>query len=256
MDGLWSGTTDTRLAAAFQVLGMPLKLEVIVDERNRWRDVRYHIGMSSTLYPGLSTTTIRHDLKTGQLERTQPAHPFLDSMRANRNWDRLLDAMKKGRKIGLVKHRAVDRWTYEEGEGFEGVRSYVTRTGQKGIVESGDLKMVAALGVIGFPVLEVRGSEGQRKFTLPQIGPMMDGVAQDAALLIQGFRDRTLKEREPEHPLLWAMFTLHARMRLRRFADERPPDVMVMKPGSKRAAFVRADAPNAEWDRMRRHFQV
>ena len=82
------------------------------------------------------------------------------------------------------------------------------------------------------------------------------GHKEDAQALVQGFRDFTLRERDPEHPLLWGMFCLQWAAKFRHYAETRPPDVMIWKPNSKKAAFVRADAPDKEWDKMRRHFHA
>ena len=258
MEGVWSGTTDTKLAACFATLGMPVRLEVVVDERRAWKDVRFHIGMTSTHYPQFSTAVLRADLMSGALEKRDPCHPLLDCIRGLRNWERLLDACKQSRPVRLVKHAVADRWTYEEGDrGFCGVGAWMRESGSGELVKSGDLKMVAALGVLGFEVVQVEGSEGQRRFYLPRWGPKSaDGEPADSQALVAGFRDRSLRERDRDHPLLWAMFAMQWREKLRRMTEERSPDVMFLKPGSRRAAFIRSDAPDAEWERMKRHFQL
>lgn len=254
MEELNTNTRDTKLAAAFRTLGFPIKVERIVDSAQKWIDVRFHIGKTSLAHPELGgSTELRHGLLNGYLEKNAPAHPLLTCLRANRCRDRVLDFLNGGELIQLVRHPYCDQWTYEKGDtGLMGLAAWMKQTGCGQVVATGDLKMVCALGVVGFPLLAVEGSAGSRKFYLPKYRKGAPEL-ENAEELMQDFRGYELVRRQPEHPLLWAMFCLQWREKYRREADG-TPHVMIQKPGSKKLAFVRADASNAEWDRAQRHF--
>lgn len=251
-------TADTKQAAAFRTLDFPVKAERIVDEQNSRTDIRYHIGALSKKHPEVGDApTLRDQLKSGLLEERDPAHPLLICMRANRNRDRLLDMMNgRVNDLQLLKHPGCELWTYERGGGAMcGMSTWAKSTGCAPVVKTPDFKMVAALGVLGFGVIDIEGSAGSRQFYVPKWRPGVVAATDEAAdVLVQRFRSYDLLNNEPGHPLLWAMFCLQWRAKYRRDAERQAPHVMLEKPGTKKKAFIKADAPDAEWDRARKHF--
>ena len=243
----WITTTDTRLAAAFGTLGVPIKLRSTLIERTGKRVTRFYLGRTSA--DGLVTTGIlRRDYLAGKIEKSDPAHPFLTIMRTYQNRDALLDLQNQGRFCRLVPvpdapgiHQYIPSC-----EGLPGV------TGHPMLIETGDLKLVAALGTCGFPLLSLTGTRGNHLYHLPAKIP---GSDLDAVQLMNDWR-RDKASIPWEHPFAQAARGLHNRERLLDAVRRDMEIILIQKPRSTRAATIRPDASPRGWDQIKSHFDA
>lgn len=247
---IWTATRDTRLAAGLGSLGVPVRLDSMVDERTGRSQTTFYLGNKSAdgfFVP--NTKTLKDRYIDGSLEAAEPAHALLDSMRGMYNWSMILDAVNKGRRIRLARVPGTSRTVYVDGDsGFAGV------AGESQLLRTGDVKMVAALGVVGVPILAVEGERGSRKFTLPCLGMAVDGSpGRDAGLLMRGYREDTLTDFED--PFLYAMKGQCAKERILDALKKEERMVLIRKPRSSMAAYVNEGASNEKLDKMRNFFR-
>lgn len=238
----WTTTTDTRIAAAFGTLGMVIRPKKVLHEKTGTRLVRYHIGLQSVdkVY---QTKPIEDQARAGTLP---PDHPFLVILRAIENRRHLLDLANRGAFCRLVP---VDRgftWHYQpSADGLPGLPP-------AGVVfRTGDLKLVAALGIVGLPLLHVEGPEHHRTWylsgaPLPRPGglPPVDPVALKRAWI----DDRN--SIPWEDPFAQAMRGLHNRERLLDVVN-RGADVLLLTKG-RRKVTLRSDASDLGWEKAER----
>lgn len=239
----WTTTTDTRIAAAFGTLGMVIRPKKTVHERTGTRIVRYHIGLESVdkVY---QTKPIQHAAQHGTLV---PDHPFLTILRAMENRRHLLELANRGTFCAL---RPV--------AGAPGTFQYVPADGglpglpAGGIVfRTGDLKLVAALGIVGIPVLHIEGPEHHRSWFLPgHAVPRPGGLPPVDPLAL---KKAWLDDRESipwEDPFAQAMRGLHNRERLLDVVN-RGVDVLLLSKGPRKVT-LRSDATDAAWEKAER----
>lgn len=248
----WTSTIDTKLAAACGTLGIPTRLETTFIESTGTRVTRFHLALTSMdkLY---QTKRLLTGYASGSLSATEPGHPFLTIQRAFINRAAVLDLQSKGSFFRLAKVSGTQGiWQYLPGtEGLPGP------AGHQEIIRTADLKLVAALGTVGLPLLAIDGPAGQRCYTLPRHGPPdYLGAPVDGLALMNEWRAN--KESIPwENPFAQAARGLHNR---ERFMDSINRDVeliLFIKPRTNwKSAFVRADAQPAAFDQMKRHFDA
>jgi len=236
----WTTTTDTRIAAAFGTLGMVIRPKKTLDERCGTRVVRFHVSPGN-LEGTMRTLAIRSAAEKGELE---PGHPFLNILRAIENRRMQLELANHGRFCALVPVTgAPGIYQYEAStQGLPGLQAGIP------VIRTGDLKLVAALGLVGLPVMHIEGPEHARLWYVQAHGqprpgglPAVDAVAFKSAWLAD-------KESIPwEDPFAQAMRGLHNRERLLDVIN-RGADVVLLRRGVRKAT-VRSDATNAAWDR-------
>lgn len=242
---IWTATKSLRVAAAFGTLGVPVRIERMLDERSGKSQISFYLGRSD-LAGTFSTKEIKDLYESGELASSQPGHPLLDALGGMYNRERILDATEKGDFIRLVKIRGANRAAYVDGDsGFQGIRGHAQ------VVRTGDLKLVAALGRTGVPVLAIEGGAGARRYLLPAVWDCF-GVPTDVGLFVKAFRAGDLKDEE--HPFFYAMGGLKARERLLDALREEVEIVLIRKPGSAKAAFIDPDASSKAFDKMRNFF--
>jgi hypothetical protein len=91
---VWKTVRDLRVAAAMAIMDIPVKVTSTVIAATGERRMMYHIGTASVCRKFVSPR-IYAAWKSGKLERTEPAHPFLTAMRGLENRRVLLDFLKK-----------------------------------------------------------------------------------------------------------------------------------------------------------------
>jgi len=248
---IWTATRDTRLAASLGTLGVPIRLDSMIDERTGRSQTTFYLGVSSAdggvFVPNTKALKDRYEKK--ELDTEEPEHPLLDCLRGMYNWSMILDAVNKGRRIRLARVPGTSRTIYVDSDsGFPGVE------GHGGLLRTGDVKMVAALGVVGVPILRVEGARGSRKFTLPCVGMKVGGEpARDAGLLMKQYREDTFTDFE--HPFLYAMKAQVAKERLLDALNSEEKMVLIRKPRSSKAAYVNEGASDEKLDKMKRFFE-
>lgn len=248
---IWTATRDTRLASALGTLGVPIRLDSMIDERTGKSQTTFYLGMQSqdggVFVPNTKALKDRYESK--KLEAEEPEHPLLDGLRGMYNWSMILDAVNKGRFIRLARVKGTSRTVYVPGDsGFPGVEGH----GQ--LLRTGDIKMVAALGVVGVPILRVEGGKGNRRFTLPCVGMRVgDESPRDAGTLMRQYREGEVAD--PEHPFLYAMKAQFTKERLLDALREEERMILIRKPNSRKAAFVNEGASDAKLDKMLHFFK-
>lgn len=242
---IWTATKNLRVAAAFGTLGVPVRLERMIDERTGKSLTTYYLGKTDALGL-LSTKLVKDRYQTGELGREEPGHPLLDALGGMYNRERILDATEKGKFISLVKLRGVNRSVYVEGDsGFPGT------AGHGSVLRTGDLKLVAALARVDVPILGVEGPQGSRRYLLPTLWNCF-GEKTDVGAFVKAYREGKILD--AEHPFFYAMGGLKARERLLDALRDETEMVLIRKPGSAKAAFVDPSSTNAAMDKMRTFF--
>ncbi|WP_395734792.1 hypothetical protein, partial [Prosthecobacter sp.] len=72
----WWPTQSLSLAACLGALGMPIRTDVVLDERSGEELTTFYVGLQS-LWNALTTDGLVSDWKSGRLETADPLHPFL-----------------------------------------------------------------------------------------------------------------------------------------------------------------------------------
>lgn len=242
----WITSRDTKLAAAFGTLGMVVRVSNQVDERSGKELVRFSISVRD-VEGKQDTGKLRSVFKSGDLEAKQPAHPLLTIHRGFQNRELILDCGNKGTFIELVQVPGTDIWQYVPGRtGLPGVKR-----GQA-VIKTGDLKMVAALGIKGLPLLKIEGPEGNRIYwveglRMSPLGPV------DAAELMMAWRaDR---ESVPwADPFAQAMRGLCTRERVLDAVRECERKILIRPGKGIKSAVISEQATDKAWLEVKRFF--
>ncbi len=241
-------TRDTRLAAALGTLGVPIEIRKTLDARSGRMFYQFQLGLRSECGRYLAAR-LKHQIRSGRLERMQPDHEALTALRGMRNRELILDLQNKGRFIWLAEVPKTNLWQYVPGDsGLPGAR------GQKEVIETKDLKMAAALGIVGVPLLAVYGGRGDHSYILPRFGlPGGNGGPADAARLMKAWRNNR-DALPPDCPFSQAMWGLLNRERLVNALHAEIESILLRKPRSMKSAIVRSDATDKAFDRVKEHF--
>ena len=245
----WILTSDTRLAAAFGTMGVPIRLKATLIEKTGERITRFCLALQN-IEGTFITGALKKQWEKGTLEKTTPAHPFLTILRGMENRRVFLDFINKGIPCRLVQTSAPGIYQYiPGGDGLPGI------AGHADLFTTMDIKIVAALGLVGLPVLRVDGSPGNHKFYLPLRGPARPGALPPVHAADFATAWRTDKESIPwEEPFAQAMRGLYNRERILDAINKEIPLVMIRKPKTRRSAFIQADASPKAWDHMKEFF--
>jgi len=248
MQSYWTLTNDRRVAAALGTLRIPIQLRTTFLEKEGTRVTRFLLKLKSD-DGKWDTKRIISGFKSGALASKEPAHPFLTQMRAFENRERVLDLALKGtpcRLIPVPNAGGIHQYV-PGGDPLPGVKSGMA------VIETGDIRMVAALGLEGFPVLKIQGTRGDLIFTLPAFHQRNDGRTIDGVALLRAWRQDKMSVPLFE-PFALGAFALHNRERLLDAERKDVELVLVRKPRSLRSALVRADATPTAWDRVAEFF--
>ena len=239
----WVPTRDRRLAAACGTLGMELQLNKMLVASTGVRQTRFLVSKRSRCGRH-DAQSLLHHWKTGWLARNKPGHDFCGVMAGMLNRDMLLDLMQKGRRIELRPVTGARSFVYVESDkGLPGCRP------GDAVISTGDLKMAAALGCAGFPVLKLEGGSGRWNFTLPAALPAREGQPPvDGVALLRAWRGAR-ETLEPSGPFALAAYGLHNRERILDAERQEIDLVLLRKPHSIRSALVREDAAGKAWDK-------
>jgi hypothetical protein len=280
----WKAVKDTKVAAAWgSVLGM-VRTEVVVDDLSGREMTDFYlplVGLRPELKvslerPFIEKRSIWDCWKSGELARVDPWHPVVCGMRAEHNYERLLDMQKQGRRMRLAGVDGAYATLYTEGEEAPSMK------GAAEMVETGDLSLAAALGTLGIPVVDMRlGGDGKMVYKLPRYGHVLrvwpGGEARrwDASVIMRrassvpevmakaaaegrevGPLDLALELGEPLHPLVSAYNCRCTCIRLKKHLGTAKRLVLIRQPGSARAAFVTEEATGRVMGRVREHFRI
>lgn len=244
-------TRDTRLAAALGTLGVPIEIHKTRDAASGKVLYIYHLSLRSVCGRH-DTRRLKAWISNGRLETTDPTHEVLTALRAMQNREALLDFQNKGIFLRLAAVPNTPLWQYMPG--YEGLRG---KQGAKELVETHDLKLVCALGLVGVSLLALDGQRGSFRYFLARYShPRADGQPPaDAVRLMQAWRANR-DAMPPDCPFAQAMWGLTNRERLVNALNAEIESILLRKPRSQKSAIVRADASDAAFDKVKEHFDT
>lgn len=199
----WRTSPVTREMTALYTLGYRVVPEQVADDLTGTRRTVFHHGaycrhpQRAALLPAKKLVKM---YRSGELEKADPEHPFLDCLRAMANWDALeawrrrnvrcclaADAYPAG--LPLMARRT--RLVAGEPAKAAGTPVYV-----------GNAANAAALALVGVPVLGLREQAGRTVYELQAAGEALGGREPvKTAELLQDAREGRLAW---DHPLLLA----------------------------------------------------
>lgn len=239
----WTTTRDTRLAAALGSMGVMIKLETSADALSGHRRTLFFLGTKSM--------DGRHDTKlliarfqSGFLEQNEPGCELLTNLRGMMNRDMILDLQHKGEFMELRPVGKTGVWQYVRGRsGLPGV------SGHRAVVETRDIKIAAGLGLVGIPLLAIRGTRGNFIYDFPELGPVRaDGSRYETLKLRDAWRTNR-ESMDPACPYTQGMYALDSRERLVNALNGGVTNILLRKKGTLRSAVVREDASDEAFER-------
>jgi hypothetical protein len=246
----YTRTTSLELAAALSILGVDVRFDISEDKVSgkRWQSILLgHDSGADPELPRYNTKLILSMVQNGTLQTEDPLHPVLDGLRACKASEALQLWCKKGISHMQVKVKGSDRWQLQPGEA---PISYKTLPGLLG---TRDLKMAACLAVLGFQLLRL---EDTAPNTLFVFGQALFTPAELPQILRTAYRNKTLNEIDPDHPLLWMMQCLKNKDAIGDMLQQRQPIILIRAPGTGRASIVSANVKGSAMDRVKRHLRI
>jgi len=243
-------TRDVRVAAALGVLDVPIKIRKTHEVRHGRKVVEFLCGVRS-VDGRLDVQRLMGAWRKGALD---PGHDFLTIMRGFRCRAAILDCQKKGRRIRLAKVEGCDSWEYRDSD--VGLPGAASERGQAGVLKMGDLKMAAALGVAGLPLLAIGGTAGRHEYFVARYGlPQKGQPPLDGAELLRKWR-RDVHSLSWDDPFTKAAWGLVSRERVLDATKQELARVLLEKPRSMRSALVKENASDKAFDQVKRHFDA
>lgn len=246
----WWPTHSLSLASCLGALGFPIRTDVVLDERSGEEVTTLYVSLRS-LWNAMTTDGLNNDWHSGSLEQADPQHPFLCGLRACHNANMIASSLRNEDRIRLTLVGDDHSTIYTEGDELPSLRE------PDELIETTDAGLVAALGVIGIPMIEHENG----LFRLPRFGHSVKAASgewmrHDAQALIQQLRDGSLEQGEPQHPLVSAYNARCVHAQILRHLDATGRRVLLRKPRSLRSAFISEKASNDMLDRVQRHFRI
>ena len=244
----WWPTHSLSLASCLGALGFPIRTDVVLDERSGEEVTTFYVGLQS-LWNAMTTDGLNNDWHSGSLEQADPLHPFLCGLRACHNDNMIASSLRNEDRIRLTLTGYDHATIYTEGDELPSLRD------ANELIETTDAGLVAALGVIGIPMIEHENG----LFRLPRFGhsvkaPSGEWMRHDAQALLQQLREGRLEQ--TQHPLVSAYNTRCVHDQILRHLNATGRRVLLRKPRSLRSAFVSEKASDDMLDRVQRHFRI
>ena len=222
----------------------------MLDERSGEEVTTFYMGLQS-LWNSMATDALINDWHSGRLEQADPLHPFLCGLRACHNANLIASSLRNEDRIRLTLTADDHVTIYTDGDELPSLRD------ADELIETTDAGLVAALGVIGIPMIE----HERGLFRLPRFGhsvkaPSGEWMRYDAQALIQQLRENRLERDEPQHPLISAYNARCVHDQILRHLHATGRRVLLRKPRSLRSAFVSEQASDDMLDRVQRHFRI
>lgn len=199
-------TQNLNMAAIFGALRFPVRIQVYHDVRSG--KVQTHFELGAVSVDGqYQRDLLLAGLEEDKLERENNMHPLLIGARAIHNYEALLSAQKLGTRLRLAGCAGSQCARYVEGQEVPEL------VNAKAVYQTADLSLVAALGVLGLPVIEIANDGGGRKrYTLPVLGHVLlfrgahhrHSTEILAARMAPGSYDLRLETDDPTHPMVAA----------------------------------------------------
>lgn len=247
----WS-TASTKLAAVYAGLGFVVTTrETEILELNNRLNLRYFVSQGSHAFPALDRDLLREHWETGGLAKEDPFHPFLCGMAAVRNMAWL---MRWQSTANIRLRLALKGSLYEYEPGEEDSRMTLAPE----CIRNKDLPLMAAMGVLGFPVIDTEGEAPRRLYLMPNTG--LDPLQRKAVDLIRRADPAklplALETQHPHHPLCLAYNGAHAFAKMNAHIRRLTRHVLLKAPQSKRRALIPENPSDQLLDEVGRHFRV
>ena len=234
--------SNTKLAACLVALGFPPELDWLHDvpEKGEGKTVCEFRFRTLSIRPEFArlSPSCAADWQSGALETADAMHPLCVMMRAQHNYDRLLD-MQRGETMNLrstamirIGQQDLPRMTiYRPGSQLDPASNFSAE-----FVPENDLALAAALGGVGLPARSFDGPTGSRRYWLPRHGYIVHDdkgkpLICDAIQLLQRAptptdpRRLALEDTAPLHPVVLAYDALNARVMLKKLLESRAPNL-------------------------------
>lgn len=259
----WARTTSVDIAAALSVLGIPIEADQSTDtiSGRGWKTLL--LGMESVPYEAIGGSALPGDplpthrtkailgmLQNGALLKADPHHPSLDVLRGCKALEALTLAATTGTTYRLARSAGTNRCQLVAGDEADQVAFGAI------LFRTANIKLAAALCVLGCPLIRVEGSAGVHRFVLRNDGYPLGGPPAVAADLVQAWRSGSLAKEVPEHPLLWILQGLQNREAIVEFLRTQKRTMIMRAPGTGRASLVQEDASLRTLDRVKRHLRI
>lgn len=252
--------SNTKLAACMAALGFPWKVEPI-QHGGSGRLITQFMFSGCSVRPQFARydAAIARQHDSGALQQREPMHPLCVMMRAQRNYDRLLDA-QKGTPIRLKSTAGGQMTGYAPGP-----ENQMFQDPKLELVETDDLALAAALGGVGLPVIRIEGAAPRRRYILPRVGYVTlraDGTQklEDARVLAaraptaQDPLRLAIEVADALHPVTLSYDALHARAILKSLLGKTTPLLLLQDGGLQ--ALVSMNASGRVMDRATAHFKA
>ncbi len=254
-----AATTD--LVASLLAIGCPMvptANKLCIDDRTGKREYTFHMGCEFLLNgpEPVRTRALINSFKSGDLEKTDPAHPLLDCLRGLHNSHALLDWIKCGEARHLAWAANRSRMSYVPGAQRvpEGITlDAANLTGTKSLAEA------AALGVVGIPIARIEGAD-HHAFIVPKRGFAIHRDNDEwhpygAVELMSRLRDGTLIKENPEHPFLYAYYAGKWSEALMKHLDQEVPLILLRPKGTLKSALIAQNATDEAWQQADEHLE-
>lgn len=125
----------------------------------------------------------------------------------------------------------------------------------KAWVRCDDLDVAAAFGTIGVPMkttVQVRADDGKEYVTVFLATQSVHSADLKTAQLMRMIKDGTLKQADPEHPLLYALEGIKNRHALGSIIKTTERVILITRKGTKRCAYVKESAGSKQLETVDR----
>lgn len=229
-------TTNTAHAACLRALGFRVSVRNTEAMRSGHRSHSYAVEVATLDGAGnvlIDLPTLMQTWKGGGLVKIDPLHPWLCGLRALHNYKALLAWLKDGTSQRLVTVSQRHATQYVSGTTL--LSDYAAQPVQ---MRTNDLRLAAALGTIGLPVVKIEGSDQRRAlFVIPvqcyELVLPINNLAgrYDARELVarvsEGSHELILEQANPTHPLAYAMRALRCYRELMEILSGKPTQLLM-----------------------------
>lgn len=272
----WSRTTNVNKAGALGTLGIPLQLDKTVDLQSGrgWTTILiYHAtaptaaelggrvvqgekdaspAESAMPAPTLRTKHILGLLARGELQKGDPHHPLIDMLGACANRDALELWVKTGKAHRLARVKGARRTALVPGDEPSDIKA-LAGCGTR------NLKLAACFTRLGLPVCRIdppSAASPLPTFVFPFQGLALDEPPALLPDLSDQYRNGTLQQASPNHPLLWMMQCLINCEAIQQMIDTQKEIVLIRAPGTGRASLIHRDSSPEVLDRVRQRLGI
>lgn len=248
-------TENIDLAAAFRVLGFPIRTDKTQEEISgqSWTKIligSHNLPQNAFCPVGqLEASSLRKSLMDREhpLWRADPNHPLIEVLAVFQNRQSLLTAMLKGTAVRLDENQLL-----VAGEESPAVRSAPSQ------IKTGDYRLAAALTRLGYRIARIEG-------TSPNCKIYLDDPKQAGQQLVRLYREAALDERNPIHVRLgFLAIALEVRHEVLAYVQKRESRILLINPRrrfavnplSSPSALIPASADNRTLDSVRKHLRI